>query len=582
MQPAIANMPVLAVLYDPKAGHWLRFSEPLEEIEVHDPDKILPALEYIEQRVEKSGLFAAGFISYEAASAFDAALQTHASGEFPLLCFSLFVKAEQINLPMPVGNIDLPDWTPEETETEFSRKVENIRAAIARGETYQVNLTFPLTSKFLQDPWLFFLHLVHGQQAGGAGYLQTERWAICSVSPELFFSRDGDQLRMRPMKGTAPRGRTLAEDLQLAADLEQSPKNRAENIMILDMVRNDLGRLAPPGVLQVEEICTLEKYPSVWQLTSTVTARSKASLANIFRALFPCASITGAPKVKTMQIITATETRPRRIYTGTFGWLAPGRQAHFNVAIRTVLVDQLHKCATYGVGAGITWDSDSSDEYRECLDKAAVLSRPSADFALIETLRWTPNKGYFLLPEHLARLQASAEYFDIACCGEDVNDYLRALAEGFPATPQRVRFLLHNDGRLDSTFAMIDPALSTPLKICLARQPVDSRDARLYHKTTQRRMYEIRLAEAEGVDDVVLWNERGEVTECCTANLVVSMSGKLVTPPVDSGLLAGTYRDFLLKRGILTEQILTPDDLLNPSRIFLINAVRKWRRAVLC
>lgn len=582
MQQAIANMPVLAVLYDPKAGHWLRFSEPLEEIEVHDPDKILPALEYIEQRVEKSGLFAAGFISYEAASAFDAALQTHASGEFPLLCFSLFVKAEQINLPMPVGNIDLPDWTPEETETEFSRKVENIRAAIARGETYQVNLTFPLTSKFLQDPWLFFLHLVHGQQAGGAGYLQTERWAICSVSPELFFSRDGDQLRMRPMKGTAPRGRTLAEDLQLAADLEQSPKNRAENIMILDMVRNDLGRLAPPGVLQVEEICTLEKYPSVWQLTSTVTARSKASLANIFRALFPCASITGAPKVKTMQIITATETRPRRIYTGTFGWLAPGRQAHFNVAIRTVLVDQLHKCATYGVGAGITWDSDSSDEYRECLDKAAVLSRPSADFALIETLRWTPNKGYFLLPEHLARLQASAEYFDIACCGEDVNDYLRALAEGFPATPQRVRFLLHNDGRLDSTFAMIDPALSTPLKICLARQPVDSRDARLYHKTTQRRMYEIRLAEAEGVDDVVLWNERGEVTECCTANLVVSMSGKLVTPPVDSGLLAGTYRDFLLKRGILTEQILTPDDLLNPSRIFLINAVRKWRRAVLC
>ena len=575
-------MPVLAVLYDPKAGHWLRFSEPLEEIEVHDPDKILPALEYIEQRVEKSGLFAAGFISYEAASAFDVALQTHASGEFPLLCFSLFVKAEQINLPMPVGNIDLPDWTPEETETEFSRKVENIRAAIARGETYQVNLTFPLTSKFLQDPWLFFLHLVHGQQAGGAGYLQTERWAICSVSPELFFSRDGDQLRMRPMKGTAPRGRTLAEDLQLAADLEQSPKNRAENIMILDMVRNDLGRLAPPGVLQVEEICTLEKYPSVWQLTSTVTARSKASLANIFRALFPCASITGAPKVKTMQIITATETRPRRIYTGTFGWLAPGRQAHFNVAIRTVLVDQLHKCATYGVGAGITWDSDSSDEYRECLDKAAVLSRPSADFALIETLRWTPNKGYFLLPEHLARLQASAEYFDIACCGEDVNDYLRALAEGFPATPQRVRFLLHNDGRLDSTFAMIDPALSTPLKICLARQPVDSRDARLYHKTTQRRMYEIRLAEAEGVDDVVLWNERGEVTECCTANLVVSMSGKLVTPPVNSGLLAGTYRDFLLKRGILTEQILTPDDLLNPSRIFLINAVRKWRRAVLC
>jgi para-aminobenzoate synthetase/4-amino-4-deoxychorismate lyase len=574
-------MPALAVLYDPKAGHWLRFSEPLEEIEVHDPDKVLPALEYIEQRVEKAGLFAAGFISYEAASAFDEALQTHASGEFPLLRFNLFVKAEPIDLPIPVGHIDPPEWRSEETEAEFSRKVDNIRAAIARGETYQVNLTFPLTSKFSQDPWPFFLHLVHGQQAGGAGYLQNDRWAICSVSPELFFSRDDDQLRMRPMKGTAPRGRTLVEDLHLAGNLEQSPKNRAENIMILDMVRNDLGRLAPPGRVQVEEICTLEKYPSVWQLTSTVTAHSKASLANIFQALFPCASITGAPKVKTMQIITATETRPRRIYTGTFGWLAPGRQAHFNVAIRTVLIDQLHKCATYGVGAGITWDSDSADEYRECLDKAAVLSRPGVDFALIETLRWTPNKGYFLLPEHMARLQASAEYFDIACCGEHVNNYLQALTGNFPATPQRVRFLLHNDGRMDSTFATIDPALSTPLKICLARQPVDSRNAWLYHKTTQRRMYEIRLAEAEEVDEVVLWNERGEVTECCTANLVVCISGKLVTPPVNCGLLAGTYRDFLLKRGILTEQILTPDDLLNTSRIFLINAVRKWRRAVL-
>jgi para-aminobenzoate synthetase/4-amino-4-deoxychorismate lyase len=575
-------MPALAVLYDPKAGNWLRFSEPLEEIEVHDPDKVLPALEYIEQRVEKAGLFAAGFIGYEAAPAFDAALKTHASGEFPLLSFNLFGKAERIDLPMPVGNADLPDWRSEENEAEFSRRVDSIRAAIARGETYQVNLTFPLTSEFSQDPWPFFLHLVHGQQAGGAGYLQTDRWVICSVSPELFFSRDGDQLRMRPMKGTAARGRTLAEDLCLAEELEKSAKNRAENIMILDMVRNDLGRLAAPGEVRVEAICSLEKYPTVWQLTSTVTARSKASLPEIFQALFPCASITGAPKIKTMQIITTTETRPRQLYTGAFGWIAPGRQAHFNVAIRTVLIDQLHKRATYGVGAGITWDSNCADEYQECLDKAAVLSRPSEDFALIETMRWVPGKGYFLLEEHLVRLLTSAEYFNIACCGAQVIDHLQTLAKSLPATPQRIRLLLHQDGRLQTTCAKLEPTPLSPLKLCLARQPVDSRLTLLYHKTTQRRVYETCLAEAEEADDVVLWNERGEVTECCTANLVVLTSGKLITPALSSGLLPGTYRNFLLKRGILTEKILTADDLSNASHIFLINAVRKWRRAMFC
>ncbi len=572
-------MPELAVLYDPQAGNWLRFSDPLEEIEIHAPDKVLSALEYIEKRVEKDGLFAAGFVSYEAASAFDEALQTHAPGEFPLLRFGLFAAAERIDLPTPAGEPNLPDWQAQETAAEFSNKIDKIRAAIARGETYQVNLTFPLTSNFSQDPWSFFLHLVHGQEASGAGYLQTDRWAICSVSPELFFTRNGDRLTMRPMKGTAPRGRTLEEDHHQADNLQKSAKNRAENIMILDMVRNDLGRLSPPGEVHTKEICTLEKYPTVWQLTSTVTARSNESLAAIFQALFPCASITGAPKVRTMQIIKATEARPRQIYTGTFGWIAPGRQAHFNVAIRTALIDQQYKRATYGVGAGITWDSDSADEYQECLDKAAVLSQPIGNFALIETLRWAPGKGYFILPEHLNRLQASADYFNIDCSTENVENYLMSLAEDFSSAPQRVRLLLHNDGRLEGTFIEIEPPPSTPLKIHLASQPIDSQNVLLYHKTTQRQLYETCLAEAKDADEVVLWNERGEVTECCTANLVVEISGRLVTPPVNCGLLPGTYRDFLLQRGILTEQVLTVDDLRKSSRIYLINAVRKWRRA---
>ncbi len=575
-------MPSLAVLYDSQAGQWLRFCDPVEEIEIHKLDEVLPALQQVEQRVEQENLFAAGYVSYEAASAFDEALQTHSPEGFPLLRFGLFAKAEPIELPTPTEPANLPDWQAQETSDDFARKIDAIRAAIARGETYQVNLTFPLTSEFSQDSWSFFLQLVHGQQARGAGYLQSDRWAICSVSPELFFTKNGDSLTMRPMKGTAPRGRTLEEDRRLAEELEKSAKNRAENIMILDMVRNDLGRLASPGGVQTEEICTLEKYPTVWQLTSTATARSKATLAEIFQALFPCASITGAPKVQTMQIITATEAGPRNIYTGTFGWIAPGRQAHFNVAIRTALIDLQHKRATYGVGAGITWDSDSAAEYQECLDKAAVLSRPLAEFALIETLRWTPSNGYFVLPEHLSRLQASAEYFDIVCDTEQGNDYLQALTEKLPQAPQRVRLLLHNDGRLEGTSTSIGPPPSALLKIRLASQPVDSQNVLLYHKTTQRQIYEASLAEKDDADEVVLWNERGEVTECCTANLVIEHNGRLVTPPVDSGLLPGTYRDYLLQRCILTEQVLTPKDLRDSSKIYLINAVRKWRRAVLC
>ncbi len=575
-------MPSLAVLYDPQTGHWLRFSDPIEEIEVHRLEDVLPALDKIEQGVEQEGLYAAGHVSYEAAPAFDYALKTHAPSDFPLLRFGLFTKAEQIKLPATARPTNLPDWQVQETAETFSRKIDKVRAAIARGETYQVNLTFPLSSRFTQDPWEFFLQLVHGQQASGAGFLQSKRWAICSASPELFFRRDGKHLTMRPMKGTAPRGRTLAEDRRLANALLESNKNRAENIMILDMVRNDLGRLAPPGEITTENICSLEKYPTVWQLTSTVTARSQASLAEIFQALFPCASITGAPKAQTTQIITATEEQPRNIYTGAFGWLAPGRQTLFNVAIRTLLIDRQNNIASYGVGAGITWDSDSREEYQECLAKAEVLKQPQSDFALIETLRWTPGKGYFILSEHLSRLQASAEYFNFPCSAEQVVEYLQGLANNFPATPQRVRLLLHKDGLLESTCVPLAATTSTSVKIRLAADPVNSKEILLYHKTSRRQLYERRLAEAKNADEVVLWNERGEITECCTANLVLEISGQLLTPPVNSGLLPGTYREHLLSRGVIEERTLTADDLSKSSRIYLINAVRKWRRAVLC
>jgi len=574
-------MPSNAVLYDPESAEWLRFGNLVEEVEVLTPDQVLSAIDALDRRVEKDGLYAAGFISYEAAAAFDEALQTRDRVDFPLLRFGLFASLETIELPAPANTLPQLNWQAHEDARGFAAKVEKVRAAIARGETYQVNLTFPFSAEFTGDPWQLFLQLVQGQGAGGSGFLQSGRWAVCSVSPELFFARHGNRLTMRPMKGTMPRGRTAEEDRLQARALEESAKNRAENIMILDMVRNDLGRLAPPGQVRTEALCCLEKYPTVWQMTSTATAQSEASLAEIFQALFPCASITGAPKAKTMEIITAIESAPRRIYTGAFGWLKPGRQARFNVAIRTALVDRRTGHASYGVGARITWDSDGHEEYRECLDKAAVLSCPGLDFALVETLRWAPGKGYFVLPEHLARLQASAEYFNYPCSTERVDSYLQTLAENFSSTPQRVRLLLHANGLLQGTYLPLETVPATSLKLRFAQSPVDSRDPRLFHKTTRRGIYETALSEAGDADEVVLWNAHGELTECCTANLVIEKNGALVTPPVTCGLLPGTYRAFLVRRGLIGEAVISRDDLKKSPRIYLVNAVRKWRKAEL-
>ncbi|PLX78038.1 MAG: aminodeoxychorismate synthase, component I [Desulfuromonas sp.] len=572
-----------AVLYDHGRRCWLRFSEPTEVYQVDNLASVLSTLQTIEQRVARDRLFAAGFISYEAAPAFDAALPTKPTDDFPLLSFGLFSSCQPVELPSAHQPRSAIDWQPTITQADFTRSVNLIHDAIACGETYQVNFTFPLEASLNCDPWQFFCQLVHGQQAGASGYLSAGRWAICSASPELFFARQGGQLTMRPMKGTAPRGRTLVEDRLFANCLQQSVKDRAENIMILDMVRNDLGRVAPPGSVKVEELCALEKYPTLWQLTSTASATSSASLSELFCALFPCASITGAPKARTMQIINRLETEPRRIYTGSFGWLAPDGAARFSVAIRTALIDRQLQSASYGVGAGITWDSQSADEYHECMTKALVLKQPWHDYSLIETLRWSPFKGYFLFEEHLSRLRDSCAYFDFPYDEDRVRRRLAEATEPFTATTaQRVRLLLNNSGQVDVSFHPLDtPPKQPPLHARLARSPVDSSDRFLYHKTTRRHVYNDALAEAGTVDEVLLCNERGELTEFTIGNLVVERDGRLLTPPIDSGLLPGTYRRYLLERGVIEEQVLRIGDMQSCKRLWLINAVRKWCRVIL-
>ncbi len=572
-------MPETVFLFDQPTGRWLLFESPRRVLIARHPAEVLPALRAVETAVKGEGLHAAGFLAYEAAAAFDSACTVHSAGDFPLLWFGLYDAPEIVPPPAPPADAPCPEWRPALGEAAFTTSVAVIKEAITRGETYQVNFTFPLHAPFEGDPRAWFAALVHGQRAGFSAFLDTGRYVLCSASPELFFALEGERLTTRPMKGTAARGRSVPEDRRQRETLATSAKDRAENLMILDMVRNDLGRLG--GTVSVPELFTVEGYPTVWQMTSAAETRTAAPLAEIFAALFPCASITGAPKYQTMRIIAGLEGRPRRIYTGAIGHVAPGRRARFSVAIRTALIDRETGCAEYGVGAGITWDSESGAEYRECLQKSRILEQRMPGFSLLESLRWSPQEGYRLIEEHLARLSASAGYFDFPCDRQLVLAKLAFLASNQPPCPHKVRLLLGPDGKLHAEAAPIEPNPERRLRLRLATAPVDADDPFLYHKTTHRTPYENARRGAGECDEVLLWNDAGEVTEAATANLVVELEGKLVTPPVACGLLPGTLRERLLADGKIVEGVVRREDLRRADRLWLVNSVRGWREGVL-
>jgi para-aminobenzoate synthetase/4-amino-4-deoxychorismate lyase len=352
--------------------------------------------------------------------------------------------------------------------------------------------------------------------------------------------------------------------------------------MIVDMIRNDMGRVAHVGSVRVPSLFDVERYPTLWQMTSTVTATTDASLCDMMAALFPCASITGAPKPRTMQIIRRLETTPRRIYTGCIGFISPDRRAQFNVAIRTVLIDKETGQAEYGVGGGIVWDSVTSDEYIECQTKAKVLTVNRADFSLLETMLWTPEDGVFLLPYHLRRLRDSAVYFGIPVEMDRVGEELMAVVASCPKEPYRVRLLVAQDGGISCQAAPLSRTTPPhPARLRLAATPVDSANPFLYHKTTHRQVYDAARAVCRDCDDVLLWNERGEITETCIANVVVQLDGELLTPPVQCGLLPGTFRAYLLDQGKVREDIIMVETLERCARMYVVNSVRKWREAFL-
>jgi para-aminobenzoate synthetase/4-amino-4-deoxychorismate lyase len=527
-------------------------------------EEVHSVLEFAEREAHL-GSFVAVLLSYEAAPAFDTAFVTHASSDFPLAWAAVF---DDASADEQRGSYSSTEWKPLVTRDEYDRCVARIHELIAAGDTYQVNYTFPLTSSFSGDAFAWYQDLCVAQGAQYSAYLDLGRYKVLCLSPELFFERKGNHVITRPMKGTVRRGHRPAEDRELSHWLANSEKDRAENVMIVDLLRNDLGKVSVPGSVCVSSLFDLERFETVWQMTSTVeaTLQDGTSLADLMSALFPCGSITGAPKIRTMQIINELERSPRGAYTGAIGLLKPGGDCVFNVAIRTVVIDSESGVATFGVGGGVTIDSTAEREYEECLVKSSFLHSRGVEFQLFESILLEDGE-YFLLEEHVARLNESAEYFGFI--GTRIKADLERIAIENPRGSFKVRVMLSRDGKIESQVTPVE-LLGEVKQVELAPEPVDSSDRFLFHKTTRR----------PGGDNLIFWNERGEVTESSIANLVVPIDGELFTPPIECGLLPGTFRSHLLAQGTIKERVITIDEFQDAPEFFLINSIRKWIRII--
>ena len=553
----------------------LCFTRPDRVVAARSLAEVRPALREVEAAAA-SGLYAAGYVGYEAAPAFDPALAVREGSPLPLLWFGLFREPA----PQPTsarGDYQLTGWSASDDRPAYERNFAAAREAIARGDTYQFNYSFRLRARFEGDALAFYEQLASNQRAAYCAYLDTGAHRILSASPELFFRWDGRTIVTRPMKGTARRGLWPEEDEALGAWLAASEKNRAENVMIVDLMRSDLGRVARVGSVRVRDLCRVERYPTVFQMTSTVEARTRprVSLEEVFAAAFPSGSVTGAPKVSTMRLIAALEDSPRGVYCGGVGLLTPRGEAVFNVAIRTVVIDSATGAAEYGVGGGLTWDSVGGDEYEEALAKATVLAARREPFRLLETMRLERGR-YALLNRHLARLRASAGYFDIPVSVRAVRRALAEHARAFPAGERRARLLVSESGEARVESVPLEELPAGPRPVALAARPVSRTDRFLYHKTTRREVYDSRRRPHPEAFDVLLSNEEGELTEFTTGNLVVELEGRRWTPPRECGLLAGTMRAELLERGEIAEQTLTLSQLGEARSLWLINSVRGW------
>jgi len=559
----------------------------------------------------KEGYYVAGFLSYEAGSAFEERLRHRQTFAFPLLWFGVYEEpliynhrkggfekssAQARRLAKEVVRTKnykqrgylLKNIRANVSEPSYLKAIARIKSLIARGSTYQVNYTFKLRFSFSGSPAALYLNLRNNQSVSYAAFIRAHPaykkgpgpFYILSFSPEFFFRKKGNKICVRPMKGTADRGRDSKEDSEIAAQLKNCPKNRSENVMIVDLLRNDLGKISTTGSVKVPRLFNVERYETLFQMTSDIESRLKGrGLAfDIFSRIFPSGSVTGAPKIATMEIIRQLEREPRNVYTGSIGFFSPDESGIFNVAIRTLLIDSRRKTAEMGVGSGIVYDSDAKGEFAECRLKANFLIKKPKKFQLIETMLWQPAKGYLLLDEHLRRLENSAGYFGFLYKRKDILEALMKLQNNFGPNFYKVRLLLFKDGSIKLEPSLFQSRRDAELKVYLSAKRTQTQEPFLYHKTTCRKIYdeEYKRCRRLGFYEAIFANEKGEITEGAISNIFIRKNGGLYTPPLKCGLLDGVYRRYMLYSGRfpIKEKVLFKEDLINAEEIYLSNSVR--------
>jgi para-aminobenzoate synthetase/4-amino-4-deoxychorismate lyase len=569
------------------------FEHPAEIIRADGPEEVDAALAALTSGLER-GLHAAGFFSYELGYLLEPRLASllPERRKMPLLWFGLYTSPRELMgsevqewlNQEAIGNPTLGELAHSWDSASYLKRFEQVQNNIKSGDIYQLNLTFKAKFNLQGSPLALYRDLRLKQRVAYAGIVDTGDVTILSASPELFIKQDGRVIETRPMKGTAPRAGTLDADSEVRAALSKDVKNRAENLMIVDLMRNDLGRISDPGSVSVTDLFTVETFKTLHQMTSGVRAELKPGigLVDVLKAIFPPGSITGAPKIRAMELIRELETEPRGVYCGAIGRFSPDGTALLNVAIRTTVIDR-KGAGEMGIGSGIVADSDGVKEYAECLLKMKFLTDPVRRFELIETMLHEPEKGIWLRGYHLARLAASAAYFGFVFDASKVHDAIEAAISGNTNERLRVRLLLDEDGGVTVTTA---PQPAAPadavMRYVVSDSRLNSSDLFLYHKTTRRELYDREwkhYADTLGADEVIYLNEAGELAEGSRTSIFIARDGKLLTPRLAAGVLPGTLRAALLDEGRAEEARLTIQDLNGAAEIYLGNSVRGLVRA---
>lgn len=564
-------------------GRTILFADPTDWIVVRDPAEIPAALARIDAAVA-SGHWVAGSFAFELGYLLEPRLARHyRPGPDPLIAVGIYAAPVPASFPAPDGTVSLGTPAPLWNEAAYATAFNRVRDYIAAGDVYQVNLTFPLTLPVIGDPAARLPAWRSMARARHAAIQRQDDRDVYSFSPELFVASDGDGIiRARPMKGTTPRAADATGEPAARSALAADPKQRAENLMIVDLLRNDLSRLAEPASVNVTDLFTVETYPTLHTMTSGIEAKVSAGIApsDVLRALFPCGSVTGAPKVRAMEIIAELEPQPRGVYCGALGAFGPGGRIDLNVAIRTLVHEHGSGALRLNVGGGVVFDSKAPSEYAEGLLKARFAT--SEPFRILETLRWEPAAGAFFLDAHLDRMDVAASYFAAPFDRASIEAALSAHIAAFDS-PRRVRLLLDLDGQIAVESAPLADAFAAHpddapvLKLALSTARLGD-NAFTRHKTTRRAIYDGALAEAkaQGADEAILLNAAGRVADGSYMTIFARIDGQLVTPPVEEGALPG-----LLKATLhVIEAPLTLDDLRRAEGLYAGNSVRGLRRAL--